>query len=60
MHSVTFHNIGNADCVRINLENGRKVLFDYANMRDPNDDDDLLSRAASKPASDGRFRPGHS
>lgn len=41
MHSVTFHNLSNADCTRINLACGRKVLFDYADMRDPNDDDDL-------------------
>lgn len=41
MHSVTFHNIGNADCTRINLACGRKVLFDFADMRDPNDEDDL-------------------
>jgi hypothetical protein len=41
MHKVTFHNIGNADCTRIDLECGRKVLFDYADMRDPNDADDL-------------------
>jgi hypothetical protein len=41
MHSVTFHNLGNADSTRISLDCGRKVLFDYANMRDPNDDEDL-------------------
>ena len=41
MHTVTFHNLGNADCIRINLENGKKILFDYANRRDPNDKYDL-------------------
>lgn len=41
MHTVTFHNLGNADCVRINLSNGKKVLFDYANCRNPNDASDL-------------------
>lgn len=41
MHKATFHNIGSADCVRIDLENGRKLLFDYAHMGDPNDEDDL-------------------
>ncbi len=41
MHSTTFFNIGNADCTRINLDNGRKILFDYANMRDADDDTDL-------------------
>lgn len=33
MHKLTFHNLGNADCTRIDLANGRKVLVDYANMR---------------------------
>ncbi len=41
MHTVTFHNLANADCTRINLENGRKILFDYADMRDPDDASDL-------------------
>lgn len=41
MHSVTFHNLGNADCTRITLENLRKILLDYANMRCPGDEDDL-------------------
>lgn len=41
MHSVTVHNLGNADCTRINLACGRKVLFDFADMRDPDDDEDL-------------------
>lgn len=41
MHKVTFHNIGNADCVLLSLNNGRRLLFDYAHMRDPDDDDDL-------------------
>lgn len=41
MHSVAIFNLGNADCTRINLSCGRKILFDYANMRDPNDDEDL-------------------
>jgi hypothetical protein len=41
MHKVTFHNIGNADCIRIDLENGRKLLFDYAHMGDSNGEDDV-------------------
>ncbi len=41
MHRVTFHNIGNADCIRIDLDNGNKVLFDYAHMGDPEDEKDL-------------------
>lgn len=41
MHSVKFHNLGNADCILITLENGRKILFDYADMHDPTDQYDL-------------------
>ena len=40
MHKLTFHNLGNADCTRIDLANGRKILVDYADMRcadDPTD-----------------------
>lgn len=40
MHKLTFHNIGNADCIRIDLDNGKKILFDYAHMGDSDDDDD--------------------
>lgn len=41
MHKMTFFPLGNADCCRIDLENGKKILFDYANTRNPDDDDDL-------------------
>ncbi|MCH7687673.1 MAG: hypothetical protein IH899_13485 [Planctomycetes bacterium] len=40
MHKITFHNLGNADSYRIDLENGKKLLFDYAATRDPEDKDD--------------------
>lgn len=40
MHTATFHPIGNADSCLIELERGKKLLFDYANMRDPDDDAD--------------------
>lgn len=40
-HSLTFFTLGNADCCRINLNNGQKLLFDYANMRNAQDPDDL-------------------
>lgn len=40
MHKLTFFPLGNADSCRIDLNDGRKILFDYANMRDPNDEDD--------------------
>lgn len=41
MPKATFHNIGNGDRIRIDLSNGKKILFDYADQRDPNDEDDL-------------------
>src|SRR6266478_5690811 len=34
---VTFFPIGNADCCRIDLVGGRKVLIDFADKRDPKD-----------------------
>ncbi len=40
MHKVTFFPIGSADSCLIELENGRRVMFDYANMRDAENDDD--------------------
>jgi ribonuclease BN (tRNA processing enzyme) len=41
MHKITFFPLGNADCCRIDLENGKKLLFDYANMKNKNDEADL-------------------
>lgn len=41
MHKMTFYHLGNADCCRIDLANGKKLLFDYANMRSPDDQYDL-------------------
>lgn len=40
MHKVTIFNLGNADTSRIDLANGRKLLIDYANMRNVNDPTD--------------------
>ena len=41
MHKMTFFPLGNADCCRIDLEGGKKkILFDYADTRDPDDQDD--------------------
>ena len=34
---VTFYPIGNADSCRINLVSGRRLLIDFANVRDPKD-----------------------
>ena len=41
MHKITFFPLGNADCYRIDLECGKKILFDFADTRDPEDKDDL-------------------
>lgn len=41
MHTVRFFPIGNADSCLIELENGRRGLFDFADMHDPNDQFDL-------------------
>jgi hypothetical protein len=40
MHKLTFHNLGNADCCRIDLANGKKLLVDYAAVADPDDQSD--------------------
>ncbi len=37
MHTITFYPLGNADTTKIDLANGRTLLFDYANTRDPGD-----------------------
>jgi hypothetical protein len=41
MHKLTFYPLGNAETMLINVENGRRILIDYANMRDQNDKYDL-------------------
>jgi hypothetical protein len=41
VHKLTFFSIGCADTVLIDLENRRKMLIDFADMRDPNDNSDL-------------------
>jgi len=40
MPTLTFYPLGNADCYRIDLADGRKVLFDYADRRNPKDPND--------------------
>lgn len=37
---LTFHPLGNADCTRIDLADGRKLLLDYADMRKADDPTD--------------------
>jgi hypothetical protein len=41
MPKLSFFPLGNADCTRIDLDDGRKILFDYADRRDPDDEEDL-------------------
>ena len=40
MPKVTFFPIGNADTCLIELDNDRRTLFDFADMRNPDDKDD--------------------
>ena len=40
MHKLNFFPLGNADCCRIDLDGGQKILFDCAATQDPDDDDD--------------------
>ncbi len=40
MPSLTFYPLGNADTCRIDLANGKKLLFDYSDERNPDDPDD--------------------
>jgi len=41
MHRLTFYPLGNADCCLIDLANGQKILFDYADIRCEDDSEDL-------------------
>lgn len=41
MHKLTFYPLGNAETLLIDLDNGRKILVDYADRRDPNNQYDL-------------------
>lgn len=40
MHKITFYPIGNADCCKIDLDNGRKLVFDYAHTKSSEDGED--------------------
>lgn len=40
MHKLTFFPLGNADCCRIDLEGGQKILFDFADVRSKDDPED--------------------
>jgi len=52
MHKITFYPLGNADCYLIDLDEGDKILVDYANCKDPNDREDLRIDLASVLRSD--------
>lgn len=41
MTTITFYPSGNADTCLLSLENGKRVIYDYANMYVANDDNDL-------------------
>ncbi|MBU2613861.1 MBL fold metallo-hydrolase, partial [Patescibacteria group bacterium] len=41
MHKLTFFNLGNADSCRIDLANGKKILIDFGNQGNPDDQYDL-------------------
>jgi hypothetical protein len=40
MHKITFFPVGNADSCMVDLKCGKKMLFDFANFNDDNDDDE--------------------
>jgi len=40
-HRLNIFPLGNADCCRIDLDNGDQILIDYAAMRDPKCEGDL-------------------
>lgn len=40
MHKLTFFPLGNADCCRIDLANGKQILLDYADVKDYDDSGD--------------------
>lgn len=41
MHRLTFYPIGNADCCFVEVESGKNLLFDYADMRNSDDETDF-------------------
>jgi len=47
MHKLTFYPLGNADCCKVDLLNGKKLLFDYAHYYDSEDEEDLRADLAN-------------
>jgi len=58
MHKITFYPVGNGDSCKIDLECGKKLLFDYAQFYQPDDDNDhridLATALRNDLESDGR------
>lgn len=48
MHKTTFFPLGNADSYLIELEKGKKILFDYGNKRDPDNESDPRADLAAE------------
>jgi hypothetical protein len=44
VHKLTFYHLGDADSYRVDLESGRKLLFDYADVRNPSDPTDKRAK----------------
>ena len=54
MHTVTMFPLGSADCCRIDLAGGQKILFDYANTRNADDPGDKrIDRAGAQNRPEG-------
>src|SRR6266508_6764513 len=52
--SITIFPLGNADSVRLDLADGRKILVDFGNQGDPDDPEDLRCDLAEEVRSDLR------
>ncbi|MFF2533776.1 hypothetical protein ACFVS2_33580 [Brevibacillus sp. NPDC058079] len=48
MHKITFYPVGNGDTCKIDLECGKKMLFDYAHFYQPDNDDNLCIDVATE------------
>ena len=48
MHKLTFFPLGNADTTLIALENGKNILFDFANVADPTNTDDKRANVGAE------------
>jgi len=48
MHKLTFFPLGNAETMLIDLENGRKLLVDFADVRDYNNQFDLRCKLSDR------------